>query len=398
MQSEDSKTRIPVGEVFSDYVARLGPSGEPPDVASYLEVREELRAVLVGQMRRRGLWHSPPSFLGIPGATWDSGALDELVSDAYVFIFIRRLRGLRNQQRLKGNIRPMVILNVRNFLTELQMKADPLGYRVFGRLRKAVEQGVERGEVFVLNSEKGVRKPRMGNGSLIGFQPTLMPVTPRADLTEPVRRWNHELLPELITAEGRAVPREVKRLAEKVLELETAGVATFRLGELAAELKNDVRRRWGRVWEGSLGKLGKEGGEDGDRPVNVRMVWPDEEPDWPRRRVLIEECVASSINQQRPPRNRRDLWSLWTLIRSTRLRGVAPGGHMGTSDDGPLLSFAELGRQLQLTRDRVRQQFERLKPLVLDCLQSNLKADGDESPSDPTNDTAGDLQLAGRGR
>ncbi len=391
MKDQDSKPQTPVGEVFSDYVARLGPGGEPPDMESYRSVREALRAVLVSQMRRRGLWRSPPSFLGIPGASWLDGSLDELVSDAYVFIFIRRLRGMRNQQRLKGNIRPMVILNVKNFLTELQMKADPLGYRVFGRLRKAVEQAVERQEVLVLNGEEGAEKPRLNNGSLIGFRQEAAMTATRADLAEPAQRWNDELLPELITAEGQAVPAVVERLAREVPGLEATGVAAFYLRDLAAELKDDVRLRWGGVWQESLGELGTEPGADGEKPVSVRAVRPEEEPDWPRRQVLIEECVASSINQQRPPGNRRDLWSLWTLIRSTRLLPM---------DGGPLPSFAELGRRLRLTRDRVRQQFERLRPLVMACLRANLRSDDDGPPGEPTDDTAGErhgLRLARRG-
>ncbi len=349
-----------VNDVFSGYVARLGPRGEPPDVAYYRKVREGLRSVLLTEMRRRGLWRSPPSFLGLSGADWGGGALDELVSDAYTFIFIRRLRGLRDQQRLKGNIRPMVILNARNFLTELQAKADPLGYRVFGRLRKAVEGAVERGEVFVLNlRENQTKKQRLGNGSLLGFRPGLATVTPRAALEEPARRWNDDLLPELITAEGRAVPAVVERLAAKVLALEAEGVAALRLGDLVAALKDDARGRWHGVWRGTF-DLAMEPGAGGE-PVPVQVARPDEEPDWPRRLVLIQDCVAASIGRRRRAKDRRDLWSLWTLIRVTRL---LPG------EDGRLPSFTELGRQLELTRDRVRQLFRRLKPLVLACLRA----------------------------
>ncbi len=120
---------------------------------------------------------------------------------------------------------------------------------------------------------------------------------------------------------------------------------------------------------------------------------PDDQPDWPRRQVLIQECVAASIDRERPLKNRRDLWSLWTLIRSTR---VVPG------TDGPLPSFAELGRQLELTRDRVRQQFERLKPLVLACLQADFRGKSDdESPGEPPDGAADERHepwLARRGR
>ncbi len=375
-----------MNEVFSGYVARLGPRGEPsgeppgepPGVACHQEVLEGLRSVLVSEMRRRGLWHSPPRFLGFSGAGWDGGALDELVSDAYAFIFISRLRGLRNQQRLKGNIRPMVILNVRNFLTELQAKADPLGYRVFGRLRKAVEGAVEGGQIFVLNLRgshgEETKKHRLGNASLLAFRPGLATVTPRSELEEPARRWNDDLLPELITAEGRAVPAVVERLAAKVLALGAEGVAAFRLGDLAAAVKDDARARWHGVWRDTF-DLAMEPDASGEL-VPVQVARPDEEPDWPRRLVQIQDCVAASIGGRRRAKDRRDLWRLWTLIRATRL---LPG------EDGPLPSYTELGRQLELTRDRVRQLLGRLKPLVSACLRAGAGTPEPAAAGDPNN-------------
>ncbi len=382
-------------DVFSDYVARLGPDGDPPDLASLEKVRKALRSVVIGQLKRRGLWSSPPSFLGLPGAKWDRDTLDELVSDAYVFNFVRRLRGLRDQQRLKPDLRPMVIKNVGNFLTELQKKADPLGYRVFGRLRQAAELAVESGRLFVLKkkseeekptrarpAQKKTKKHSLHNNSLIGFEPTAAPTATPADLGESVRRWNDELLPRLITAEGRAVPREVRRLAEKLTTLRDADVTAFCLGDLAAELKSDIRRRWQGIWHDSLGELGKEQDDESERSVNVGVTPAEEEPDWPRRQALIEECVANSIDRQRPLGNRRDLWSLWTLISNTRLPRL---------DDGPLPSYTELGRQLQLTRDRVRQLFGRLKPLVLACLGADRPSQSHRSPRPDNDSSPGDL-------
>jgi hypothetical protein len=245
-------------DVFSAYVARLGADGEPPDAATYEEVREELRGVLVGELRRRGLWRAPPHYLGLSGCNWGQGALDELVTDAYTFIFIRRLRGLRRQQRLQGNIRSLVYFNVGNFLTDLQRKADPLGYRVFGRLREAVATGVERRQIFVHQREPKKKKQRLRNGTILSFQPGLAPLTPRESFEATVRRWNEDLLPDLITAEGRAVPKVVERLADKVFALRNEGVAAFRFGDLINALKDDVRKRWDQAWERSLGELGTE--------------------------------------------------------------------------------------------------------------------------------------------
>ena len=89
MANDQPTSKIePVNEVFSDYVANLGANGEPPDAASYDEIRESVRSLLVVEMRRRSLWHAPPAFLGVSGTSWGQGALDELVTDTYTFIFI----------------------------------------------------------------------------------------------------------------------------------------------------------------------------------------------------------------------------------------------------------------------------------------------------------------------
>jgi hypothetical protein len=371
-----------VNETFSDYVARLGADAEPPDDACYEDVREELRTVVVHELRRRGLWRAPPFHVGANGANWADGALDDLVTDAYTFIFLRRLQGLRNQQKLKGNIRPLVVLNVRHFVTERQKKADPLGYRLFGRLRDAIRTVLDRGKLLVLSGTLPVGQappadpPRIDNDTVLSFKPGLSPLTPRHGFEEPVRRWNDDLLPDLVTAEGAAVPKVVQSLAEKVLALADRGVAAFRFGDLIAELKDDVRRRWEAIWNLDLGDLALEPGEAG-RPQIVRIVEPGDPPDWPRRLVLIQDCVAAAIDDTRPEAKRRDLWSLWLLLRATRL---LPG------EDGPLPAFAELGRQLKLTRDRVRQLFERLWPIVQNCLQTAGRRTASQTPNDESSD------------
>lgn len=343
-----------IDEVFSDYVALLGRGGEP-DLSAYEAVREELRGVLVREMHRRGLWNVPPAFLGCTGVRWSDGSLDDLVTDAYTFVFVERLSGLVDQQRVKENIRPMVVLNMRHFLTRLQKRADPLGYRLFGRLRDAVAIGRDGGRLSVLNDGT-----RLKNGSVVAFEAPPVSLTSRGDLTETVRRWNDDLLPDLVTAEGPAVPKVVERLAEHVLALADDGVAAFRFGDLIGELKGDVRRRWQAVWEASLGELETEYEDDGT-PRPAPFIRPDEQPDWPERLLLIQDCVETAIEDERAPKGRRDLRSLWVWIRTERL---------DAGEYGALPKLTELGRQLKLTRDRVRQLFEWLRPMVEACLET----------------------------
>ena len=358
-----------VDEVFSDYVALLG-QGEQPDLSSYEAVCEDLRGLLVREMHRRGLWNVPPAFLGCTGARWSDGALDEIVTDAYTFVFIDRQASLISQQRQKMNIRPMVVLNVRHFLTGLQKKADPLGYRLFGRLRDAVKIGIREERLSVLHNGTRVENgTRLKNNTVLTFRPPPVSLTSSADLAETIRRWNDELLPKLVTAEGPAVPKVVERLSENVLALAEAGVAAFRFGDLIGELKADVRRRWRAIWEASLGELGTEY-DEGETPRPVPFAEPDDEPDWPERLLLIQDCVETSIERERAPKGRRDLRSLWFWLRAERL---------DAGEYGVLPKFTELGRHLQLTRDRVRQLFEWLRPIVDAC----LKTAGTESAAQP---------------
>lgn len=347
-----------VDEVFSDYVALLGRGGEP-DLLSYEAVREELRGVLVREMHRRGLWNLPPAYLGCTGARWSDGGLDELVTDAYTFVFIDRLNGLIDQQRLKTNIRPMVVRNVRHFLTERQKNADPLGYRLFGRLREAVAIGIRDKRLVAVNHGPRRKGDTVRNNTVLTFRSPSVAVTRRDELAERVRRWNDELLPDLVTAEGSAVPKVVEQLSEKVLALADDGVVAFRFGDLIDELKDDVRGRWQAIGQASIGPLGTEY-EDDETPSAIQFIEPDDEPDWPQRLLLIQDCVETAIEDERGPKRRRDLRSLWFWIRAKRL---------DAGEYGALPKLTELGRQLGLTRDRVRQLFERLRPMVEACLK-----------------------------
>ncbi|MEM7588314.1 MAG: hypothetical protein AAF560_33310, partial [Acidobacteriota bacterium] len=151
------------------------------------------------------------------------------------------------------------------------------------------------------------------------------------------------------------------RLAEKLGSLESDGVKAFRFGDLVAELKRDVRQRWNSAWQHSLGPLGGETGGTDELPRPVPITQP-EEPDTARWLQAIQSCVESSISALRRRKLRDDLWSLWLHIRVTRIH---PGA------DGPLPSFSELGRQLGLTRDRVKQLLEKkLQPIVMTCLRT----------------------------
>src|SRR5262249_51174965 len=101
--------------LFTRFVQSLD---EAPDETLALAVWGRLREILEHELKRRGLWHHPPAYLGICAADWrggpeDDGALDELVAECYGFIFVDRLERLRAQLAQKPNIEGLVLLNVR---------------------------------------------------------------------------------------------------------------------------------------------------------------------------------------------------------------------------------------------------------------------------------------------
>jgi len=229
--------------VFSDYIRSLAPGGEPPDIESFDALWRVLRRATIRELKRRGLWRAPPIYLGIYGApSWASGdALDELLAECYVFIFIDRLERLREQLEVKDDVEGLVYRCIRNFLHNLQRKHDPLGYRIFEVVREAVREAVAAGELRILASG-----PRIRNGTYLGPprggfgepQPA-----PAAAVAERVAGWNDVLLPDLVTAREPRLTRVRSELRRRLSKL-TEAVGAFRFEELISPLKGDARARW----------------------------------------------------------------------------------------------------------------------------------------------------------
>ena len=118
-----------------------------------------LRRLLVSELKRRSLWSLPPACLGIYGCeTWDDpDAVEELVADCFVFVFVERFRSLKAQLRYKPNIEGLIVRNVRNFLHETQRRHDPVGFRVFTMLRSAVRGALSAGELQVIAGNPSLR-------------------------------------------------------------------------------------------------------------------------------------------------------------------------------------------------------------------------------------------------
>jgi hypothetical protein len=373
--------RCSAPSLFTAFVRSL--QGEhTPDADLFHDAWHGLRAALASEMKRRGLWQSPPSYLGTYGHDrWDTedaprgdprapaggaagtqvSALAELVADCYAYIFVDRLPSLKRHLAQKADIDGLVLLNVRHFLHERQRAHDPLGFRVFELVQAATAQAVARGALHVLAGDERVR-----NDTVLGFDPAARPPATPSDLAPIVVRWNDELLPGLV-AQGRRQGRVVGRLQQRLLELPRHGVNAFRFKDLLDPLKSDVRQRWAAL-------LAREDQQASAVPPRGAGQPPLPAPEAlaASRENLAElaRCVSASIHSLVPDRRTRNyLATLWQYLRTRHGSGEDVGGAWGDRDlqwqDHP--SYRQLGRRLSIPRERMPLLFATLRQLVARC-------------------------------
>ena len=261
-------------ETFTEYV-RVALDGEPS--ASRLDdVFTKLGDALKHEMLRRGLWTAPPSYLGIfGGQSWQQAeTFEELLTDCYLFNFVKRLAGLGALLAAQDNIEGVVFRNIRQFLFEKQRRYDPVGYRVFKVLRQAVRRSLDHGELMLLAAG-----PPIVNRTLLGWSRPEADAPPPADaLQEATRRWTDLLMPELVTSREPRLSQVVAELCRHLREL-GIDVDHFRFKDLIDPFKGYVRRRWSALWAETQGETALD--RDGDGPRWVRLLRPN--PGFERR-------------------------------------------------------------------------------------------------------------------
>jgi hypothetical protein len=340
--------RTSTPSVFTAFVRGLE-GARTPDADLFHDTWHGLRAALVQELKRRGLWESPPHYLGVCGwERWDSeappgsgparaqSALGELVADGYAFIFVDRLQSLKRHLEEKPEIDGLVLLNVRHFLHERQKVHDPLGFRVFELVQAAVEEAVASGALHVLAGDRKIR-----NDTLLGFHPAAEPLATPADWERIALRWNDELMPDLVTAQTRRLAAVVRRLRELLLELPGEGIEAFRLRDLLDPLKRDARGRWAALTPAPLQDPAPlEGaGESGQSLED------------------LENRVSTSIERlEADPRTRTQLMTLWHHL--WRQHGEE------TPEAGRPSSYRQLGQRLSIPRERLPVLFDLLRQLV----------------------------------
>lgn len=336
---------------FTAHFEALEPGS--PEAPGAEAARADLRRALEVELRRRGLWAAAPSYVGVPGhGRWDRDALDELAGECYLYQ-LARLRGLQAQLRAGAGIDGFVLLNVRHFVFERQRANDPLGYRVFEMLERAVERALEGGRL--LSREPG---ERVRNDSVLAFAPgggDAAPASPDA-LAPLARRWNDDLLPALVTARGRPQRAAVvTRLEGHLATLPGLGVRVFRFGDLVEPLKSDVRRRWAALGEPEEGEVAFEA--DGDLAALVRTVPPDSSLEERDRFERLLECAAGRLARLPAADGAGELLSL--------LSALARHARDPAADETP--SHRALARETAIPRHRLPALHARLREVLAEC-------------------------------
>ena len=300
--------------IFTEHVRRLA-RGASIEAEHFQAVWQALRAVLVSELRKRSLWNVSPAYLGVYGADgWDRPeALEELLVECYSAAFLSRLRSLAAQLKVRASIDGLIFLNVRNFLHDTQKKHDPLGFRIFTVLRAAIRALIGEGVLRVLDGDDGIR-----NDTVVGFR--AVDPDQRADneeIGDRARVLGDALLPDLVTAVGKAQVKLIERLAAHLSEWRE-GVKAFRVKELCQALSNDARGRWASIWQQEEGPTAHEADTE-EAAALVRQVQPD--TGWEERQSFhrLLACVETMLDRQedngsgaRP----EDLRRLWLFLRN----------------------------------------------------------------------------------
>lgn len=353
---------------FTDYLTSLAaregsPSREGLDLAW-----RALRAALVLELKRRGLWNSPPRYLGVHGAarwwqavgtgTTPKDAVDELVGDCYVYVFVQRLRSLKAHLEVKGNVDGLVFLAIRNFVHDRQKASDPEGYRIFDLARQAIRSLLTRGTLSIrqdLAADGGVGRsiPPVRDGTVLTFDPNAQVPPAGAEVLENlVTTWNDDLMPGILTARYREKRAVREKLECHIARLPDAGVRAFRFRDLIGPLKSDTRARWWALVSSSQANAVMSGageGASGITPSNATGQHLEERDSFEK----LAAAVAGAIDglPELDSRTRRYLERLWRgLARHAAGLSLDAAGGRG-SEDRP--SNRELARSLGIPRDRL---------------------------------------------
>ena len=346
---------------FTAYVVRMRDAdGAELESHCFAALWSSLRRALRTELIRRGLWNRPPSFLGVVGYTrWtehdsDDDALDELAADCFTFVFLERIQALTAQLRRKPAIEGLVFRSIRNFLFERQKRHDPIGYRVYGVLRDAVDALVVRGTIDLEPADAAIT-------NRVWLRFNLAPVhrdPPSSDrVRTTIEAWSDDLLPDLIVARGRARHATIESLADRIEALPEKGVSRIRFRRLAEHLRQAVRSRWSALLRMSELVEGDDTSALGRLFAHAQPPQVAEEREGFTRLVAAVEAKVFALDID--PSGREYLERLWSFARAMATETT-------TWPAGCRYSRASVAKALSIPRNRMPALCAQLEHLVED--------------------------------
>jgi hypothetical protein len=332
---------------LTDHFRQLEATGGPDE-----QFLAALGKALRSRLHHAGLWDQPPTYLGYPEfRKWDAAfvggdAAAAPTLDCYVEAIARRYDSLADHLLKKDNIDGLILLNVKRFVLAQQKKHDPIGYSVFKNLEAVLEDMVAASQVC---AEQRTEQ-RLRNDSLIRFPGGTSSVT-------------REQLEAALNADQweEALPRQVKigKGAQRILlaclvTLPAAGVASFRLGDLATVLKDRVRNVHAQRNRPPESEVVPQSRADQDISELIRIVHPapsyeDSSDSLQLLLTRMREAIKTLDVQER--------------TRTGLLRVLEELSHHAETDE-EVPSWAELARRLGVRRTTLWDHLERLRDLA----------------------------------
>jgi hypothetical protein len=250
-----------------------------------------------------------------------------------------------------------------------QRHHDRLGARLFEVVSLAARRAVARGDLTVT---AGSAKIDSSTVLAVGERASSFSLAPPETLAAIVRRWNDDLLPDLVTASRADKRRLIEGLTVRLAELELADVAAFRFGDLIAPLKADVRQRWAALLAPAEEEAPKE-----EETRGLRRLHRSFEPAF-ETRVIEEDRFAklvdcADVSIEVSPESERTRGYLRRILLFLRAFATEEGeilaGEGGGGDEDRLPSFRSLSDHLKIPRERFRGLMDTLKSFLEGCLE-----------------------------
>lgn len=340
--------------VFTDHIRSL----EPPEdgSAGFDAAWKKLESELTRAIKRIGLWHLPPRYLGVEDAErWDHPrAFDDLAVDCYVYAILDRLPSLKALIEVSGTVEGAVVRNVRHFVFDRQRKQDPVGYRIYDVTRCALERLIEGETLAVTEGKPG----KINNVTLLSFPSESGCVESLAgDLREHVEGWRGGLFTDMVLGIRKRRHEAEQELASAIADLQRGGVAAFRFKGLIDPIKERGRRHWGSLFAQEEGDYAPAGeAKDGEVPPLVPVVKPGSPLEEQEAYSKLLECMARKLARcQVRSRVRDELQRLWALLKI----------HAPQSDRP--LPERRAAEMLGIARGTLRQRLKQLRSLVAGC-------------------------------